>query len=114
MTNKCSKCGKFTNGDKTCLKCLSEPLEQKMNLNKGSMENYQGKIKFPQFPADDMTSWWPQVKTQLALAKLSTEKARYQYVVAALTMEVACCVPDLVCKEPDSSPYTMLKDCILA
>lgn len=124
MTEKCAKCGKFVSDEAPCSYCQQLESDKKKSADQTSSATnngpvpdatagYYGRIELPPFYAEDVTIWWSQVERRLALANLTTEKTRYDYVTAALPMEVARKVSDLISKEPAHLPFTTLKQRIL-
>ena len=96
-----------------CVLCKSASTATKTD-DDGAFLKFHGRIELPQFSAeDDITLWWAQVERRLNLANLANEQSKYQYVSAALPMEIVRRVPDLVRTQPVDLPFTTLKNCIL-
>ena len=69
-------------------------------------------VKLPQFWKQDPHIWFLQVEEQFKKARITTETAKYSYLMTSLPPNIAMDVRDiLVC--PPSSPYTALKTAIL-
>jgi hypothetical protein len=111
MAEKCVECGKFVSDAGLCPVCQAkEDSTKKAVLGTKMTDSFQGKIKLPNFSADNVTLWWAQVETRLSFCGVKTEIAKYQYVISALPMEVARRVPDLITATPAENPYSTLKE----
>ena len=70
-------------------------------------------IKIPPYWSQDPMIWFAQVESQFATRGISTERTRYDHVVAALPQEVAMEVRDVIVNPPTSNPYSKLKEKLL-
>jgi hypothetical protein len=62
----------------------------------------------PFWPADP-AAWFAQVEATFATKKLTAQKARFDFVVASLSPEVATEIRDLVLHPPEANPYNVLR-----
>ena len=66
-------------------------------------------VKLPPFWPSDPEVWFAQVEAHFTTRKISSQKTRFEYVIASLTPEVATEIHDLILKPPETDPYTVLK-----
>ncbi|XP_011404497.1 PREDICTED: uncharacterized protein LOC105313066, partial [Amphimedon queenslandica] len=66
----------------------------------------------PYWPADPYI-WFVQVKVQFQTRKITSQKTRYDYIIASLSPEVAMEVCDLVLKTLDLDQYNHLKKALI-
>ena len=66
-------------------------------------------IKIPLFWPADPKVWFAQVDAQLTTKSITSQKTRFDHVVASLSPEYATEVRDLILKPPTVDPYTELK-----
>ena len=67
-------------------------------------------IKLPPFWPADPQVWFAQVEAQFSTRNITSQRTRFDYVVAALAPEFATEVRDLLLTPPEVDPYTVLKD----
>ena len=70
-------------------------------------------IKLPPFWPADPAVWFAQVEATFATKRLTSQKARFDFVVASLSPEVATEIRDLVLRPPDDNPYAVLKETLI-
>ena len=66
-------------------------------------------LKIPPFWPADPQIWFAQVEAQFSTCGISSEKTKFDHIVASLVPEYAQAVRDLVLSPPSSTPYTTLK-----
>ena len=107
MTKKCDICGKFCTTDGKCAhNCETKKPKQ------NQME-FSGKFELPMFLADDVELWWKQVDIRLELIGLTTESQKFRYVSSTLPAKAIKVASDLIRSEPESNPYTTLKNRVI-
>ena len=67
-------------------------------------------VKLPPFWPSDPEIWFAQVEATFTTRRITTEKTRFDYVIASLSPEVATEIRDLVLKPPETTPYKILKE----
>lgn len=66
-------------------------------------------MRIPPFWPEDPELWFVQVETQFALANVTTDETKYNYVAANLEARFAAEVRDILVQPPSASKYDTLK-----
>ena len=53
--------------------------------------------------------WFLQIEAQFSTRGISSQKTRFQYVIASLSPEIACEIRHLLIRSPEERPYDILK-----
>ena len=63
----------------------------------------------PFWPADPQV-WFAQVEAQITTRGITTQKTKFDYIVASLAPEFATEVRDHILQPPEATPYDKLKE----
>ena len=66
-------------------------------------------LKLPPFRPADLQVWFAQVEAQFKTWFITSQRMKYDHIVASLSPEVATDVWDLILKPPDANPFDELK-----
>jgi hypothetical protein len=67
-------------------------------------------VKLPPFWPSDPEIWFAQVEATFTTRRITSERTRFDYVIAYLSPEVATEIRDLILKPPEATPYKILKE----
>ena len=67
-------------------------------------------LKLPPFWPADPHIWFAQVEAQFACRRITSQRSKFDHVVASLSPEFAAEVRDLLLHPPADDPYSVLKD----
>ena len=67
-------------------------------------------VKLPPFWPSDPEIWFAQVEATFTTRRITSEKTRFDYVIASLSPEVNTEIRDLILKPPETTPYQVLKE----
>lgn len=81
--------------------------EDTKDLSSGEMSKIS--IKLPTFWPNSPTTWFVQAESQFALARITSDANKYNYVVTSLPQDVAESISDVLENPPLINMYTQLK-----
>ena len=71
-------------------------------------------LKIPPFWPTDPQIWFAQVEAQFSTRGISSEKTKFEHIVSSLAPDYALEVRDLILSPPSVSPYSVLKEQLIA
>ena len=95
-----SDAGSSTSGVNACVDRLP-------NLNRASIARLS--VKIPPFWRKDPEMWFAQVEAQFAIAGITSDETKFNYVAGNLEANYATEVRDILTSPPDSGKYEKLK-----
>ena len=66
-------------------------------------------VKIPPFWPTDPEVWFAQVEAQFSTRNITSQRTRFDHVIAALAPEIATEIRDLLLSPPDDNPYYVLR-----
>lgn len=70
-------------------------------------------IKLPPLWTSDVEAWFVQAEAQFGIRKITDEKTKYWYVIAALDSRTASRASSVIKNPPADNPYQALKECLI-
>ena len=67
-------------------------------------------VKLPPFWPADPAVWFAQVEAHFTTRRITSQRSRFDYVIASLTPDIATDVRDLILSPPTTDPYSVLKE----
>ncbi|KAJ0180017.1 hypothetical protein K1T71_004608 [Dendrolimus kikuchii] len=67
------------------------------------------RVKVPPFWPDEPALWFTQLEGQFALANITVDSTKYNYVISNLEFKYAAEIKDIINKPPDSNKYDKVK-----
>lgn len=71
-------------------------------------------LKLPPFWPNSLSTWFIQIESQFAIARIVSETTKYNYVVSSLPQEVAESLADVLGRPPVENAYTHLKTTLIS
>ncbi|GBM49586.1 Transposon Ty3-I Gag-Pol polyprotein [Araneus ventricosus] len=70
-------------------------------------------VKLPPFWKANPALWFVQLEAQFALAGITVDDTKFNYVISAVDSEILNSVSDIILRPPDIDKYTILKKCLI-
>lgn len=71
-------------------------------------------IKLPVFWSNSPSTWFVQAEAQFALAQITSDLTRYNYIISSLPQDIAESVTDILENPPTKNLYNNLKNNLIS
>lgn len=88
---------------------IDHNVQPNSNLNDNMAQVYSAKVKLPPFWTENPELWFYQTEAQFSVAKIRSDRNKYDHVIAALPLEVISNIFDIIQNPPLDNLYNQLK-----